>query len=562
MRTLAGFLDSLDYQCLQLFLSYFLQAKILGNLESKLGVSKAFYFVAESRMKRSSTFTNIVFGSPLKEFFKSLAFETEISNFAQLGVWRVANDFDYPLPRFQVVKGPSMPFLLGEVGIFDEDSLLDCVKIMVDTPGYLKVPEELKSHPEKCRNDLLAIMETLEYKTIGNTCKAVKEMLNICCDKYSFDSISMVMETLKTWSAKLSLAIAENYCEWDIATQKDDSMETYHQYVNTLFLATIVIISGYALHLNNHSIGRPVLDVAILEILLDFSVARSKLVSDMVPQANQIESILAMNNSGTGTIEKFIATNLEPYNEGNAKSLCKLASMTNFASLNFYALDSKYVKDQLLPIITANLPRRTFPTRFSYLLNRVRTLAHSIVAQCFNSSFRYQGYCEANCISYIKSIFDEDFFSKSFSTIIIGLCDFSPPRLRKYHWIKDGDGTKISNWKSISSMLAWKCIDLLVDEISTKNNESNAQRILMNVLFEQINNLNIENLRRLLKRIETLVLTYRQPSCINSIMNSLYDQVSKNDAIDYQRRYGVTMWYLELAGKVQKLHDFKVKAKL
>ena len=511
-------------------------------------------------MKQSTTFTNIIFGSPLKEFFKSLTLETEISNFAQLGVWRVAYAVDYPLPGFKVVKGPSMPFLLGEVGILDEDSLLDCIKIMVDITGYFKLPEGLK--PEKSRNELLEVMETLEFKTIGNTCKAVKEMLNSCCDKYSFNSISLVIETLKTWSANLSLAITENYCEWDIATQKDDSMETYHQYVSTLFLATIVIISGYALHLNNHSSGRPVLDVAILEILLDFSAARSKLVSGMVPQANQIESILARNNSGTGIIEKFIATNLEPYIEGNAKSLCKLASMTNFANQNFYALDSKYVKEHLLPIITAYLPRRTIPSNISHLFNRVRNSSHLIVAQCFNSSFRYQEYCKTNCISYINSILDEDFFATSFNTIIIGLCDFSPSRLRKYHWIKDGDGTKLSDWKSISSKLAWKCIELLVDKIATKNNESDAQRIVMNVLFEQINNLNIENLRRLLKRIEILVLTFSQTSFINSFMNSLYDQVSKNDAIDYQRRYGVTMWYLELADKILKSNDVKVKAKL
>ena len=101
-------------------------------------------------------------------------------------------------------------------------------------------------------------------------------------------------------------------------------------------------------------------------------------------------------------------------------------------------------------------------------------------------------------------------------------------------------------WVKESSQIAWNCIEILLLKVKQDN-------ALLGLLFEQINNINIENLEKLLLEIETFILDDK------SKLQLLYDQVSRNDGIDYNRRYGLAMWYLDLLHKIKNTTQIKAR---
>jgi hypothetical protein len=154
-----------------------------------------------------------------------------------------------------------------------------------------------------------------------------------------------------------------------------------------------------------------------------------------------------------------------------------------------------------------------------------------------------------------------------------GLCDFSPAKDRIFlgsRFLKSSESTipssphekdrievigrkvtedMVLGWAKNAEIIAWKCIQILSDKIRNSLNDSVRISMLI-ILFEQINTISTYHLHDLLQIIkEFLSGTSFKESEEAILWKALYDVVSEEKKVDYERRYTCVVWYLELISK-------------
>ena len=459
-----------------------------------------------------------------------------------------------------------MPFILGEIGIDDENHLKDSIDIMMKTNGYFQIlewfPSCLNSNSKDGMEPLSTVTETLEYKTIGKTCKAIKSQITKCCSSDSFEQVLYVMKSLKLWSLNVKSIISPQYWTWAPVDNRQPHLEQCHQFLKTLLFCSIVIMEGYLEFLMESSDNNKEIDSAILEILFNLCSVRSKFGSEGIPNANQLEFFISKRLVGTNVLETFISKHLENTGKPDTdmKANCERLAIIELVKHSFPNLDPRFVQKQIFPLIETHsyspLPESIELFR-STINQQIRTSSHQITAQIYNCSFRFRDYCRKNAVTYIKTILSEPFFKENFSTIIIGLCDYSESRLRLYNspFEKESNfNVNFMEWKKESSSIAWDCIQVIVNEIHQSDNKQLVVNTLIPTLFEQINNIDISKLKRLLDLIEMVMMEFK-----SNFWAALYEQVARNDGIDYSRRYGIAMWYLELKHKLDTIKPIQAR---